>query len=107
MAKSFNELKGKMTPEQRERVEERAQAILLGMALQELRQARQLTQQELAGILHINQAALSKMENQDDIRVSTLRKLLGAMGGRLKLVAEFPEGEVVIDQFEESVAGSR
>ena len=103
MARSFDELKEKMSPEQRERVEERAQALLLGMALQELRQTRHLTQQELAEILDINQAALSKMENQSDIRVSTLRKLLGAMGGRLKLVAEFPDGEVVIDQFEQAL----
>lgn len=34
------------------------------------------------------------------MRISTLRKLLAAMGGNLKLVAEFPEGEVVVDQFE-------
>lgn len=70
------------------------------MALQELRQKRQLTQQDLANILDINQAALSKMENQTDMRIGTLRKLLAAMGGHLKLVAEFPEGDVVIDQFE-------
>jgi transcriptional regulator with XRE-family HTH domain len=100
MARSFNELKEKMSPERREGVEERAQGSLLSMALQDLRQARHLTQQELAAILDMNQAALSKMENQNDIRVSTLRKLLSGMGGRLKLVAEFPEGEVVIDQFE-------
>jgi transcriptional regulator with XRE-family HTH domain len=100
MARSFNELKEKMSPERREKVEERAQAVLLTMALQELRQARHFTQQELAEILDMNQAALSKMENQGDIRVSTLRKLLAGMGGRLKLVAEFPEGDVVIDQFE-------
>jgi transcriptional regulator with XRE-family HTH domain len=103
MAESINKLKKKMSPERREKVEERAQAILLGMALQELRHTRHLTQQELAEILDINQAALSKMENQSDIRVSTLRKLLGAMGGRLKLVAEFPDGEVVIDQFEQAI----
>jgi transcriptional regulator with XRE-family HTH domain len=70
------------------------------MALQELRRARHLTQQELADILNVNQAALSKMESQTDMRVSTLSKLLSAMGGTLKLVAEFPEGEVVINQFE-------
>jgi transcriptional regulator with XRE-family HTH domain len=106
MARSFNELKEKMSPERREKVEERAQAVLLTMALQELRQARHFTQQELAEILDMNQAALSKMENQGDIRVSTLRKLLAGMGGRLKLVAEFPEGEVVIDQFEEPVVST-
>lgn len=100
MAKSFNELKEKMSPERREKIEDQAQAILISMALQELRQTRHLTQQDLANILNMNQAALSKMENQSDMRVSTLRKLLEAMGGTLKIVAEFPEGEVVINQFE-------
>ena len=64
------------------------------MALQELRQTRHLAQQELATILEVNQAALSKMENQADMRISTLRKILSAMGGNLKIVAEFPEGRV-------------
>ena len=100
MAKSFKELKEKMSPQRREQIQDRAQAILLGMALQELRKTRHFTQQELADILDVNQAALSKMENQTDIRVSTLSKLLSAMGGSLKIVAEFPEGEVVINQFE-------
>jgi transcriptional regulator with XRE-family HTH domain len=102
MAKSFNELKGKMSPQRREEIEDRAQAILISMALQELRQTRQLTQQDLANILNVNQAALSKMENQTDMRISTLRKLLSAMGGNLKIIAQFPEGEVVIDQFEQA-----
>lgn len=100
MAKSFNELKEKMSSQRREQIEDRAQAILISMALQELRQTRHLTQQDLANILNVNQAALSKMENQTDIRVSTLRRLLAAMGGTLKIVAEFPEGEIVINQFE-------
>ncbi len=100
MAKSFDELKEKMSPERREKIEDKAQAILISMALQELRQTRHLTQQDLANILNVNQAALSKMENQTDMRVSTLRKLLSAMGGSLKIVAEFPEGEIIINQFE-------
>jgi transcriptional regulator with XRE-family HTH domain len=100
MAKSFRELKENMSLERRENVEERARNILMHMMLQELRQSRQLTQQELADILQVNQAALSKMENQNDIRVSTLHKLIGAMGGSLKIVAEFPDGDVIIDQFE-------
>ncbi len=100
MAKPFKKLKDNMSPERREKIEEHAQEILIGMALQELRQTRHLTQQELANMLNINQAALSKMECQADIRVSTLRKILSAMGGTLKIVAEFPEGEVVINQFE-------
>lgn len=48
MAKPFTELKEKMSPERREKIENEARAILLNMALRELRHARQLTQQELA-----------------------------------------------------------
>lgn len=100
MTKSFKELKEQMSPERRERIENEAQAILMSMALQEIRKTRHLSQQDLAKILKVNQAALSKMEKQADMRVSTLRKLLSAMGGNLKIVAEFPDGEVVINQFE-------
>lgn len=100
MSRPFKELKDEMSPQRREKVEDQARDILLSMAIQELRQNRQLTQQELAEILSINQAALSKMEHQSDMRISTLRKLLAAMGAQLKIVAEFPDGEVVIDQFE-------
>jgi transcriptional regulator with XRE-family HTH domain len=102
MAKPFKVLKEKMSPERREKIETEAQAILMKMALQELRKTRHLSQHELANILKVNQAALSKMENQGDMRISTLRKLLSAMGGNLKLVAEFPDGEVVINQFEQA-----
>ena len=99
MVKSLKELKEEMSPERREKNETRAQALLINMALQELRQTRQLTQQDLANILDVNQAALSKMEHQSDMRISTLRKLLSAMGGNLKIVAEFPDGDVIVDQF--------
>ncbi len=99
MAKSFDVLINRMEPERRDRIEERAQEMLLELALQELRKARRLTQQQLATALGINQAALSKMERQGDMHVSTLRRILTAMGGELKLVAQFPDGEVVINQF--------
>jgi transcriptional regulator with XRE-family HTH domain len=102
MAKSFKNLINKMPKERREKIEERAQEILLGMALQELRKKRKLSQKQLADGLNLNQAALTKMENQADMHVSTLRRILSAMGGRLKIVAQFPDGEFVIDQIDQS-----
>jgi transcriptional regulator with XRE-family HTH domain len=99
MAKSFKNLREKMTPERRERVEARARETLREINLRELRQAFALTQQQLAATLKINQAAISKMESQSDMYVSTLRRILEAMGAHLKIVAEFPDGEVVISQF--------
>jgi transcriptional regulator with XRE-family HTH domain len=69
------------------------------MALQELRKALELTQDELARELHVNQAAVSKFESQSDIYISTLRKILFAMGGELKVMAHCDDGDVLINQF--------
>jgi transcriptional regulator with XRE-family HTH domain len=102
MAKPFRQILDKLPQDRRERIEDRAQRLLVEMALQELRQQRGLTQQQLAERLELQQAAVSKMENQDDIHISTLRRIVAAMGGRLKLVAAFPDAEVVINQFEAS-----
>jgi len=101
MAKSFSNLLQALPQERREHVEERAQAMLLEMALKDLRQKRHLTQQQLAERLNLQQAAVSKMENQSDIHVGTLQRIIAAMGGKLKLVAQFPDEEIVINQFEQ------
>jgi transcriptional regulator with XRE-family HTH domain len=70
------------------------------MTLNQLREARQLTQVRLAGVLKINQGAVSMMEKRTDMYVSTLRNYIEAMGGELKITAEFPEGAIQIEQFE-------
>ena len=69
------------------------------MPLQELRRALDLTQQQVAAALGINQVAVSKMEGQTDMYVSTLRRFVEAMGGELRIVARFPQGAVEINQF--------
>jgi DNA-binding transcriptional regulator YiaG len=100
MAKSFRELRKKMSPERQARAKARTDEMLAELALQELRQALNLTQEEVAAAMQMNQGAVSKMEHQSDIYVSTLRKFISAMGGQLKLVASFPDREVVISQFD-------
>lgn len=66
--------------------------------LADLRRARSLSQEELAAELHVNQATISRMERRADMLVSTLRRLVEAMGGKLELRARFPERVVEIDQ---------
>lgn len=68
------------------------------LPLGELRRARSLSQEELAASLDLNQATISRMERQADMHVSTLRKLVEAMGGELELRAHFPDGVVEIAQ---------
>lgn len=101
MAKSFKVLERKMSPEARARSEEKAKQLIAEMALQELRAARKLTQEELAKTLNVNQAAVSKLERRADMYVSTLREFVRAMGGELEITARFPEGSVRINQFED------
>jgi len=69
------------------------------MPLHELRQAQALSQDALAKTLHVNQAAISKMERRTDMYISTLRNYIRAMGGELEIIATFPEGQVKIENF--------
>jgi hypothetical protein len=44
----------------------------------------------------IDLANISNLENLDDIQISTLFRYIEALGGSLKIVANFPEKEVVL-----------
>ncbi len=101
MARKFAELEAKMSPAARAEAARRTRQMLEEIALQELRQALRLTQAEVARLLEVNQAAISKMEGQGDMHVMTLRRYIEALGGELKLVASFPDREVIINQFSE------
>jgi hypothetical protein len=68
--------------------------------LRELREARERSQVEMAAKLHINQAAVSKLERRTDMYLSTLGGFIEAMGGKLEIVARFPNQAVRITQFE-------
>ena len=98
MAKKFSELRARMAPKARAKSEAMAAKLMEAMPLQELRQALDLTQQQVAETLKIEQAAVSKMEKQADMYLSTLRRFIAAMGGKLEIVARFPEGAVRITQ---------
>ena len=101
MSKPFKKLLEDISPERKERIRIKKELLKQEMALRELRQALELTQEELANNLNMNQAAISKFEKQSDIYISTLRRILSAMGADLKIVAHFSEGDVVINQFNE------
>ena len=97
----FSELLDKIPPERRADIEERVKQLRAEMPLNELRAARDLTQQQLAQSLNVNQAVISRLERRADMYVSTLRNIITAMGGTLEIRAVFPEGPVIIRQFRE------
>lgn len=81
------------------------------MTLRDLRKALKRTQVNVANNLSISQNAVSKLEKRTDLLLSTLTNYVNAMGGELKLVAEFPDrppvtlsGLVELEQNEDSKA---
>ena len=95
----FSELTKDFSEEHRRRIDGMKKELLAEMPLHELRRARALTQQDLANKLGINQPAVSKIEQRADVYVSSLRAYIEAVGGKLKIVVEFPHGEVAITNF--------
>ena len=92
----FEELRKKMSPERRRRSELEARKELEQMLLSELRMLLDMTQADLADELGVSQSHVSQMENAEDMRVSTLMRLVEALGGKLEIVVELPGGRVSI-----------
>jgi plasmid maintenance system antidote protein VapI len=101
MAKSFDELvKRTTTKKTRAKAARRTQELLGELLLSEMRQWAGKSQQEVAESLGIKPPSLSKMERQRDIQLSTLQRIVTALGGKLQVVAKFPKGTFKISQFD-------
>ncbi len=88
---------GKLNSIQRKKVEARAAEIITEeMSLRDLREARKLTQARVAKVLGITQDSVSRLEKRSDLLLSTLRKTVKAMGGDVRIIAEFPDRAPVV-----------
>jgi predicted transcriptional regulator len=78
----------------RKKIRERAEELIATqLALGEIRKARALTQEQVAKKLGGKQVYVSRFENRADVKISTLREFVKAMGGDLQLLVTFPEGD--------------
>ena len=102
MTRNYQQLRSRMSPEQLARSEIQAKEMMAEMLLAEIRKEIGLTQEDLAAAMNIKQPSLSKLESQDDMQVSTLQRLIRALGGELELVAHMPGGDIRIRQFTET-----
>jgi DNA-binding XRE family transcriptional regulator len=95
MAKKLDHLLERLPAKRRAAIEARAGELA---TLKDLRQAVAQTQQDLAIALGVGQDTISRLEKRSDMLLSTLRRYVEAMGGKLELVAQFPNRPpVVID----------
>ncbi len=100
MAKPFKNLRAKMSPSAKAASIERARELRREIRLNELRGALGISQEELADLLDKKQAAISRLERRSDMHVSTLRAFIKALGGKLEIIASFPDASYHIKQFE-------
>jgi len=91
MAKTLTAKMKTFDPERRKKIEARA-ALLIAeeQTLRDLRRALHLTQERMAELLKIRQDNVSRIEQRTDLLISTLRSYIEAMGGKLQLMAQFP-----------------
>jgi DNA-binding XRE family transcriptional regulator len=95
MAKKLGDVLAELPVKRRAKIEQRAQELA---TLKELRQAVEQTQEDLAATLGVGQDTISRIEQRCDMLLSTLRRYVESMGGKLELVAQFPNRPpVVID----------
>ena len=97
--RNFQSLRDKLTPAQRDRSKARVSELQKEMLLSELRKLAGQTQQELADGIGVSQPCLSKMENQADMQIGTLGRIVESLGGRLEVIARMPAGDIVLTQF--------
>lgn len=97
--KKFEELERQMNPESLARAKAKAKEVMAEMLLAEIRKEAGFTQEDIAKKIGIKQPTLSKLESQDDIQISTLQRLIQALGGQLELIAHMPGGDIRISQF--------
>lgn len=94
---TLEEKLNQLPPDRRAKIQARADQLLAEeMSLRDLRLARKLTQEKMAELLKIRQEGVSRIEKRSDLHLSTLKQVIQAMGGELRLVVEFPDRPPVI-----------
>lgn len=91
MTVTLDEFTKDFTPAERAKVAARtAELIEDELTLRDLRRAEHMTQERLAELMGVEQENVSRLERRADLLLSTLSSYVAAMGGKLRLIAEFP-----------------
>lgn len=81
--------------DERAAIDARARELIRAYTLQQVRELVSKTQQEVAERLGTGQGNVSRMERRRDALVSNVASYIEALGGRLRLVADLPDGTEV------------
>ncbi len=86
-------MKEKFSPEERVKVQQKAQEKVAAIRLQQVRKSHHVTQKELAASMGLSQSALSELERRPNITIGTMQRYIEALGGHLEVKAVFKNGK--------------
>jgi len=93
MARSLKDTIHSEKPEVVQLARKKAQDMLLNIHLAEIRARMNKTQVQVADALGVKQPTIAGMEQEgQDIRLSTLKRYVESLGGKVNLDVEFPDG---------------
>jgi hypothetical protein len=103
MAKNLEKILEKLSPERREKIEQRGRELIVEQkTFEDLRTARKLTKEQIGEQLNIRQDKVNYLEKQTDLLLATLRESIESMGGEMYIIVEFPDrSPVTITRFSE------
>jgi DNA-binding XRE family transcriptional regulator len=104
MAKKLDDVMAALPKDRQEKIQARAMELA---TLKDLRQAVQQTQEQMAAALGVRQDTISRLEKRSDMLLSTMRHYVESMGGKLELVAKFPDRPPVVIDHKRASAGRR
>jgi len=103
VAKKFAEIEKEILadPQRRAEIEKEQDAMRTAVRLGELRTLRETTQVQLAEMLGVSQANVSRIERGDNIYLRTLADYAAALGGRLDINVVFEDDVVPLGLVEQ------
>ena len=93
---TLDDLVTALPAERQQRVKNKAQVLSQSIELAKLRKTKQLKQTELAALMGVSQASISKVESGKDIQLSTLQNYVRALGGEVSIIAKMPNSDVIL-----------
>ena len=96
MARNLNDMLASRSQDSQHRIAEMADEMLLKVKFQAIREELELTQAELARNMGISQPSVVAIEQRgNDVKLSTIKRYIEAMGGKMSINIELPTGKHV------------
>lgn len=90
---SFDEVMASLPAERQQKIHEMTEELILEAGLSNLREELAMSQKELADAMGISQPAVAQIEQRgNELKLSTLKRYIETMGGRLSLMVDMPTG---------------